>query len=216
MTNHSVSYYDKFYDSDNSWGYQYEVEKKIICEHLLPNLQIRKGDRILDLGCGDGFHSKIFFDIGFDIYGIDNSIKAINQAQKRSNAISFINGDAASLDHWFEKKYFDCIYCRGLSWYHYELNDNNQFGINVIFETKKILEYLKVNGTFILQIATDFSGTRDPISGIINNTLESYLSFFKNFGEIQCVLDWKGNPIGLNQPANVTPFGIILFLKRTI
>lgn len=185
----------------------------MLLDHILPHASIPPRGRILDLGCGDGFHSSILADLGYEAYGVDNSAEGIQRAKERASAANFICCNAAALDQHFEKGFFDCIYCRGLSWYHYELNSNNSFGINVVEETKNILQYLKPGGTFILQIATDYSGGRDRVSGVINNTLDAYRSFFKQLGKVTGITDWRGNQ--LSESDSRGWYGVNVFLVRS-
>ena len=212
MHDHSLPYYNQFYRNRNSWGYDYHAEKNMLQEHILPYASIPPRGRILDLGCGDGFHSMILADLGYEVYGVDNSPEGINRAKERESAAKFTCTNAALLDEIFEKAFFDCIYCRGLSWYHYELNSNNRHGINVLDETKNILQYLKPAGTFILQIATDFSGGTDRVSGVINNKLDAYVSFFAQLGKVARIADWRGNNLA---EAGNRWYGINLFFTRS-
>lgn len=182
-------------------------------QQVLPYASVPPRGRILDLGCGDGFHAMILAHLGYEVYGVDNSAEGISRAKERESAAQFICTNAAALNEVFEEEHFDCIYCRGLSWYHYELNSNNRHGINVLEETKNILQYLKPSGIFVLQIATDFSGGKDPVSGVVYNTLSTYVSFFEQLGKVMRVADWRGNELSNK---NTRPwFGINLFLQRS-
>lgn len=55
----------------------------------MPNLtrllQIKKGENILDLGCGEGYFSHTFAKIGARITGVDNSKKLIELAKKSAS-----------------------------------------------------------------------------------------------------------------------------------
>ncbi|MDR6462680.1 class I SAM-dependent methyltransferase [Chryseobacterium sediminis] len=71
-----------------------EYRATITSFDILPELEmftrlIFKNGRILDLGCGPGNHSKYFFDLGFDVTGIDLSKQMINIARKEFSKIDF-------------------------------------------------------------------------------------------------------------------------------
>lgn len=43
----------------------------------------RRGNKVLDLGCGSGRHSELFAENGFEVYGCDISAKSIQITKKR-------------------------------------------------------------------------------------------------------------------------------------
>jgi len=63
--------------------------------------------RILDIGCGTGYGTKTLDDKGNEVYGIDNSQKAINYAKKTYPGPEYICCSAEKLS--FENNYFDAI-----------------------------------------------------------------------------------------------------------
>ncbi|EKE07682.1 MAG: methyltransferase type 11 [uncultured bacterium] len=69
---------------------------------------IPEGGRILDLGCGPGRDSKIFSDRGYDVIGVDLSVKTIEKAKQNVPNVVFKVMDFLSLD--FEKEYFDGVW----------------------------------------------------------------------------------------------------------
>jgi ubiquinone/menaquinone biosynthesis C-methylase UbiE len=56
-----------------------------------------KGDKILDLGCGNGRLSEIFRGNAVDYYGVDFSDKLIEIARKRYPQLRFQTADALNL-----------------------------------------------------------------------------------------------------------------------
>lgn len=74
-----------------------------------------KGDKILDVGCGPGFHTQYFNSQGLGCLGIDNSEEMISYA--KSNDINVELMDIENLT--FEKNSFDGIWCVS-SFFHIE------------------------------------------------------------------------------------------------
>lgn len=66
------------------------------------------GDRVLDLGCGNGRLQQIFKDIDIDYTGVDNSERLIEMAKKEYSDNKFQVADALKLP--FTDNYFDKIY----------------------------------------------------------------------------------------------------------
>ncbi len=69
---------------------------------------VKNGDRVLDLGCGNGRLYEIFEGMSIHYLGVDNSPELIEFARKRwgeDEKRKFIIGDAINLDWWDGKKY---------------------------------------------------------------------------------------------------------------
>ncbi len=66
-------------------------------------------ERILDLGCGNGRLYELFKEKTVDYYGIDNSKKLIEIAQKRYPQFKFQVADALNLP--FSADFFDKVFC---------------------------------------------------------------------------------------------------------
>lgn len=77
------------------------------------NVKINNGDRILDIGCGDGNFIKLFHQMncGGEVIGIDKNNALISSAKKKFKSkknIKFMKGDFDSVK--FSKKKFDWIF----------------------------------------------------------------------------------------------------------
>ena len=57
-------------------------QEKVIAPNLVRFLAIKKGERVFDLGCGDGYFSRIFKKEGANVSGIDASKTLIDLAKK--------------------------------------------------------------------------------------------------------------------------------------
>src|SRR3989344_9495593 len=82
-------------NKSTSWGRSAEWYRKLLGEEgtyqrdvILPNLlrvlEIKKGEIILDLGCGTGFFAREFYKLGARVAGVDVSKAMIEIARKNS------------------------------------------------------------------------------------------------------------------------------------
>ena len=92
--------------------YSFTKSSLLEVERLYKLLDLRKGDRLLDVGCGPGRHSQIFFEKGIDVLGIDISEEFIRLAKKDSLGASFERQDALKMEFDAE---FDAVVslCQG-------------------------------------------------------------------------------------------------------
>ena len=71
---------------------------RLILPNLLRLMNIKKGEPVLDLACGQGFFSREFFKSGARVIGVDLSDKLVEIAKKESpKEIDFHVSDASSL-----------------------------------------------------------------------------------------------------------------------
>lgn len=70
--------------------------------------------RLLDVGCGDGFWTSIFRELGFEATGVDLSPGGISTARERYPGIPFLVADADEALP-FEPGSFDVVFCRAIS-----------------------------------------------------------------------------------------------------
>lgn len=69
---------------DNLLALEGTYQKEVILPNLLRLLDIKRGDLILDLACGQGFFSREFFKKGAQVIGVDISKELIEIAKKNS------------------------------------------------------------------------------------------------------------------------------------
>ena len=111
-------------------------------EHL--NKFIRNGDKILDIGCGNGRLLNLFENKEIDYTGIDSSKELIEIAKKNySNERNFIHGNALSLP--FQNKTFDTVF--SIAVLHHV--PSKKFRTCFVTEANRVL---KPKGTLVLTV----------------------------------------------------------------
>ena len=113
-------------------------QAKVIAPNLLRMLEVKKGESVLDLACGEGFFSRLVADSGAVVTGADLSKELISKAQSKSKDITFLASPAH--DTKIKKETFDKIFT--------VLAFENIKNIDeVVSEIKRVL---KVGGQFFL------------------------------------------------------------------
>lgn len=95
-----------WYDSLLAGSDTYQA--RVILPNILRAMAIKKGERVLDLGCGQGFFSRAFFKEGAWVSGVDLGNDLITLAKKQSpKEIKYFVHSAEELsifaDHSFDK-----------------------------------------------------------------------------------------------------------------
>lgn len=78
-----------------------------LTQHLLEWSGLRRGARILDLGCGRGGATAYVANAGFEVVGVDQSAALLKEARERYPHLTFIEGDATAIP--FASKTFDAV-----------------------------------------------------------------------------------------------------------
>lgn len=180
------AFYDEFY-RDGGWEYSRRRELRWHRRHFVKRFNLKRGVRILEVGCGAGFHTHLLNTMGFDCIGVDRSHTGIEWARDHYPDSTYHCCDIDEMP--VEQNSFDVVLARGLSHYHYDLMNRQ-----ALQTTANLLRYLKPGGLFVLAIATDLSGRCEP-EKIWQNTLEDYRKHFSFFGS-DWTVDWhKGMAI---------------------
>lgn len=89
-----AEWYDEYLEkSEDSY------QKNVILPNILRILNIKKGDRVLDLACGQGLFSRAFSGAGARVTGVDASHELIGLAKKHSSKnIVYYAASADKLD----------------------------------------------------------------------------------------------------------------------
>ncbi len=96
--------YDVWFDKDKN-RYCLDLEIKL----LLDFLSVRKGQRILDIGCGTGISLEALSDKGLNLTGIDPSLYMLDIAAKKfKDKVALHRGSAEDLP--FDDNEFDSVF----------------------------------------------------------------------------------------------------------
>lgn len=104
--NDVAGWYDEMLESEEG-----TYQKDLILPNVLRLLEIKKGEKLLDLGCGQGFFAREFFKAGANVSGVDLSHKLITLAKERSpKEIQFGVSEADKLE-FLSNESFDVVVC---------------------------------------------------------------------------------------------------------
>jgi len=164
-------WYDSYLET-NKDSYQ----EKVIAPNLLRLLDIKKGMRVLDLACGQGFFSRKFKTAGAVVTGVDISAELIATAKKHSQGIEYFVAPAHKLG-FLKDNSFDVITI--------VLAIQNIEELNLVFaESRRVLA---PKGRLILilnhpafRIPKRSDWGFDPKSGTQYRRIDGYLSSTKN------------------------------------
>ena len=79
----SADWYDQMLTGDDTF------QSKVILPNLIRLVEIKKGERVLDVGCGNGFFSKEFIKAGAMVTGVDIGRELIEIAKKEMPGAEF-------------------------------------------------------------------------------------------------------------------------------
>ena len=166
-----ADWYDSYLET-NKDSYQ----EKVIAPNLMRLLDIKKGTRILDLACGQGFFSRKFKTAGAVVTGVDISAELVAVAKKHSQGIEYFVSHAHKLS-FLKDNSFDVVTI--------VLAIQNIEELNLVFnETRRVLA---PSGRLILilnhpafRVPKRSDWGFDPKSGTQYRRIDGYLSSTKN------------------------------------
>lgn len=144
--------YNQMYSQPNCFGYHDWIYEPYI-SNLVRLCGLKKGDSLLDVGCGQGFFSYLLGKSGLKVHGIDVSEAGIQAAQNLYGHLGLRFSVAAFEVAQFPEQ-FDCVFVRSCSSYNSE-NFASQSDV-----TEKLLRHLKPGGTFIFAYNSNFTSRK--------------------------------------------------------
>jgi SAM-dependent methyltransferase len=205
------STYEKMYGEGRGWKYDYAREYKHL-SRITDALGLRPGAAVLEIGCGEGFHSKLLYDLGFRVTGNEGTEAGVRSARQHFPMVNYVQGDSLGLVDILPHGHFDMVIARGHSWYHYRLSSDDPHK-GVPANTRRMFDLIRPGGYFVLVIRTDFTG-RQPAGEVWNNTRQAYIDLFSPLGEIVYVTDRLGRPIPDDQAARASGRGIVIATRK--
>jgi len=174
-----MTWNSQLYDQKHAFVFQYG-------ESLLDLLQPKKGERILDLGCGTGHLAHKINGAGAEVIGLDSSIHMIEQAREAYPELSFIHQDARN---FAIAKPFDAIFSNAtLHW----ISDQP-------LVARTIYQHLKTNGRMVVEFGGkgNNAGMLKALRKVLAKTghiQHSWIDFwyFPSVGEYTSLLEKAG------------------------
>lgn len=213
MEKQNTDFYNKKYAAGD-FSYDPMTERAWLEKHIVTRFGLTLGSKVLDLGCGKGLHACLLSSFGLRVIGVDPSLQGVVGAIERGSKAVFIRDSASALEHYFDEGQFDMIFCRGMSWYHRELDRLcPATGVDVREATAEFFRYIKPGGLFVLQICTDFSGNH-PDKDAYNNQLSDYVWLFEPHGEIVHKSNWAGVDLTSDDQAAEVKGNLVITTKK--
>jgi SAM-dependent methyltransferase len=138
--------YNRFYRQPNYFQYRDWLYRPFI-RALIKAAGLKRGSRVLDVGCGQGFFTALFADEGMDSLGADISAEGVAQARNQhgKSGAKFEVGSALQLPYG---AVFDCVFSRSCSLY------NRADFVDHRVLTEALLGYVRPGGVLIFDYNT--------------------------------------------------------------
>jgi SAM-dependent methyltransferase len=150
----TAQHYDGVYAQPNAFQHRLWIYRPLV-RALIRKAGLKPGSSVLDVGCGQGLFSYLFWRCGMRVYGIDVSQAGIKSAQTAygSPSCRFLVADARKMP--FARQQFDCIFARSCSLY-----NTHAFATGTDF-TEELMDYVRTKGVFIFLYNTNLRRSGD-------------------------------------------------------
>lgn len=119
-------------------------EAEIFINNLFDSLHIPNSSSILDLACGRGRHAYFMAKKGYEVTGLDLSVKSINWARKEFKLDS-LQFDVHDMREAYPKATFDYVFNFFTSFGYFESNEDNQQVVNAMKTNLKDNGYIVID-----------------------------------------------------------------------
>jgi SAM-dependent methyltransferase len=163
-------------------------EARIFVENITKYLELQLKSKVLDLACGEGRHSLVFYNLGMDVVGVDISQSKINKALL--NQTDYLNFYTFDMRDKYMYNYFDLVVNLFTSFGYFNCDK---------METKiaeSIFTNLKPNGYFLIDYlnASKIIGNLDEQEEkIIDNVEFKITKFVKGNWIVKEIIVCEGN-----------------------
>lgn len=164
-----VSHYDRLYAGG---GFGYEAQRRRwrawVRRHYVDAFGLQRGERLLDIPCGDGFWTSVLAELGLDARGVDLSPGGVEAAKSRYPDIEFAVGNAEQ-DLPFAERSFDVVFSRGIT----HLHRPELFTDESIRMARNLMRYVAPGGLLLVSYYTKRDGSlatrhaQHPVSDLV-------------------------------------------------
>lgn len=164
--------YNENYRQSNYFGYRTWLYRPFV-KALVRSIGLKRGERLLDAGCGQGFFTCLFAEHGINAVGVDVSAVGVSAARQASRCfgVIFEVGNILEL-RW--RNEFDCVFTRSCSLY-----NSREFEIKHGV-TDQLLSYLRPGGILIFDYYSKL-GAKEQSQEWIYHSLASVQNHFSRY-----------------------------------
>jgi SAM-dependent methyltransferase len=192
--------YDRNYLRPNYFAYREGLYRPYL-KALVKKARLKKGSSVLDAGCGQGFFTWLFADLGFTALGVDISGEGIRAAQREygSSRAHYVVGDVRRLE--FHRQ-FDCVFTRSCSLF------NSEAFQNLHDVTNALLTYVAAGGILIFDYYTKLSRWKASSSWVYHS-LSAVQKHFSHYPQAEVFFSLRFDSIILGRLAFTYPVSSI-------
>lgn len=182
--------YDNYYRRNNYFGYRRWLYRPFV-KSIVREAELKKGAKVLDVGCGQGFFSSLFADEGMATLGVDLSPEGVQSATKTygRNGLHF---EAANIFSFQANDSFDLVFSRSCSLY------NTPSIVSDRGTTETLLRFVRPNGILVVDYHTNFS-PRKHSRDWLHHSLATYQAHFSAYPGTRIYFSLRLAPIVLRQ-----------------
>jgi SAM-dependent methyltransferase len=190
-----ADFYNESYKKTNYFGYWTWLYAPQV-SGLVAFCGLKRGDSVLDVGCGQGVFSYLFSKHGLRVHGVDISETGIRAAERLYGRLGITFSVADIRTATFPEQ-FDCVFVRSCSLY-----NNDVFPVHKE-DTRKFLKQLKTNGSFIFAYNSTFASKTSPTWRY--HSLEDVKQHFSEYPSAKTFFLHRMTPLLLRK-YSLTPF----------